>query len=154
MHAQQVESGQQTAEDGAGDIAAVEEAEPGHALAACVSSQRAMAGSVAPISMVGGSRHRPAIRPRITMPTIPDTATAVYKAVEDRHAEQHQQSDGADAQLEEGVDPHRMVARGDAPAAAARLPRHIPPMNVPSSTPRETAEDPMTSSRSWNQTIS
>src|SRR5262245_15669567 len=35
-----------------------------------------------------------------------------------------------------------------------RLPRHMPPINVPSKTPSETAEEPMTSWRSWNQTIS
>ena len=36
----------------------------------------------------------------------------------------------------------------------SRLPRHIPPMNVPSSTPRETAVEPMTSCSSWSHTIS
>src|SRR6185436_4670550 len=35
-----------------------------------------------------------------------------------------------------------------------RLPRHIPPMNVPRSTPIETADEPITSWRSWNQTTS
>ena len=30
----------------------------------------------------------------------------------------------------------------------------MPPMKVPSSTPIETADDPMTSSSSWNQTTS
>ena len=35
-----------------------------------------------------------------------------------------------------------------------RLPRHMPAMNVPSRTPIETADDPMTSSSSWNQTTS
>ena len=30
----------------------------------------------------------------------------------------------------------------------------MPPMNVPSSTPSETADEPMTSCSSWNQTIS
>ncbi len=38
--------------------------------------------------------------------------------------------------------------------ASARLPTHMPPMKVPSSTPIETAEDPITSWISWNQTIS
>ncbi len=37
---------------------------------------------------------------------------------------------------------------------SARLPMHMPPMNVPSSTPMETAVEPMTSCSSWNQTIS
>src|SRR5215213_5511249 len=36
----------------------------------------------------------------------------------------------------------------------SRLPRHMPPMNVPSSTPIDTADDPMTNSSSWNQTTS
>ena len=31
---------------------------------------------------------------------------------------------------------------------------HIPPMNVPSSTASEIAEEPMTSCSIWNQTIS
>ena len=31
---------------------------------------------------------------------------------------------------------------------------HMPPMNVPSSTASETADEPITSWRSWNQTIS
>ena len=31
---------------------------------------------------------------------------------------------------------------------------HMPPMNVPSSTPSETAEEPTTSCSSWNHTIS
>ena len=35
-----------------------------------------------------------------------------------------------------------------------RLPMHMPPMNVPSSTPIETAEDPTMRLSSWNQTIS
>ena len=38
--------------------------------------------------------------------------------------------------------------------AKARLPRHIPPIKVPNSTASETAVEPMTNSRSWNQTIS
>ena len=36
----------------------------------------------------------------------------------------------------------------------SRLPRHMPPMNVPRRTPIDTADDPMTSSSSWNQTTS
>ena len=35
-----------------------------------------------------------------------------------------------------------------------KLPRHIPPMKVPSSTPIETDEEPTNSSSIWNQTIS
>ena len=31
---------------------------------------------------------------------------------------------------------------------------HMPPMNVPSSTPSETADEPMMRLSSWNQTIS
>src|SRR5436190_10178342 len=37
---------------------------------------------------------------------------------------------------------------------STRLPRHMPPMNVPSRTPSDTADDPMISSSSWNQTTS
>ena len=36
----------------------------------------------------------------------------------------------------------------------AKLPRHIPPMNVPRSTPSEIADEPITSWSNWNQTIS
>src|SRR3970040_1676051 len=35
-----------------------------------------------------------------------------------------------------------------------KLPRHMPPMNVPSSTPIDTDEEPTNSSSIWNQTIS
>ena len=39
-------------------------------------------------------------------------------------------------------------------AARAGCPAHMPPMNVASSTPRETAVEPITSCRSWSQTTS
>ena len=35
-----------------------------------------------------------------------------------------------------------------------KLPRHIPPINVPSNMPSETVETPMTSSSNWNHTTS
>ncbi len=44
--------------------------------------------------------------------------------------------------------------RRDTNRGSSRLPRHIPPMNVPSSTPSDTDVEPMTSCSSWNQTIS
>ncbi len=44
--------------------------------------------------------------------------------------------------------------RGEITRESPRLPMHMPPMKVPSSTPSETADDPMLSERSWNQTIS
>ena len=34
------------------------------------------------------------------------------------------------------------------------LPRHIPPMKVPSSAPSDTADEPIANCSSWNQTIS
>jgi len=45
-------------------------------------------------------------------------------------------------------------SREEMTRGSTMLPRHMPPINVPSSTARETADDPMTSSSSWNQTIS
>ncbi len=75
-------------------------------------------------------------------------------AVEERHAEEDEQAERADAQLEEGVDAERMLAARVDEARQQELPRHMPPMNVPSSTPIETADEPITSCSSWNQTTS
>ena len=65
----------------------------------------------------------------------------------------HQQATHADAQLEHRVDPQR-VALASRNRGVTRLPRHMPPMKMPSSTPRDTAEDPIESWSSWNQTTS
>ena len=52
---------------------------------------------------------------------------------------------------------HRFAADGcrfEMRRGSAKLPRHMPPMNVPSRTPSETAEEPMTSCSNCSQTIS
>ena len=67
---------------------------------------------------------------------------------------EQQQADDADAELEQRVDAQRMLRGDDDTRGSSRLPRHMPPMNVPSSTPSETADEPITSWSSWNQTIS
>ena len=67
VDAQQVEAGQQTAEHGPGDVAAVKKAKPRHPLWPALDPAR-IAGSVAPISSVGGSKHAPATAPRSRMP--------------------------------------------------------------------------------------
>ena len=76
MLAQQVEAGGQAAEHAAGDVAAVEE--PSHDTPSGVAfTQREIAGSVAPIITVGGSRQMPAAIARRTMPATPPPAHAV-----------------------------------------------------------------------------
>ena len=45
-------------------------------------------------------------------------------------------------------------SREEITRGSTMLPRHMPPMKVLSSTASETADDPITSSSSWNQTIS
>ncbi len=59
IYAQQVEAGQQAAEHGAGNVAAVEEPEPGDPARRRSRSSGPSHGSVAPISTVGGSRTEP-----------------------------------------------------------------------------------------------
>ena len=51
------------------------------------------------------------------------------------------------------VDAQRMLP-AELQARQQRLPRHSPPMKVASSTPSETALDPITSCSNWYQTIS
>ncbi len=75
-------------------------------------TQRAIAGSVAPISSVGGSRHSAATIARTVMCPPP---IARVNAVDERHAEQQHQTPEADAELEHGVDAQRMLARVDVP---------------------------------------
>ena len=48
----------------------------------------------------------------------------------------------------------RGCSRRDTKRGKSRLPRHIPPMNVPSNMPSETVETPITNSSNWNQTTS
>ena len=104
MDAQQVEAGQQAAEHGPGDVAAVEEAQPRHPLRAGLDPAR-------------DRRQRRAHQQRGRQQAHPGHGPAQQDArravagvthvhlFDIRHAEQHHEPDGADAQLEQGVDP-------------------------------------------------
>ena len=107
VDAQQVEAGQQAAEHGPGDVAAVEEAQPRHALGAGLDPAR-------------DRRQRRAHQQRGRQQAHPGHGPAQQDArqavagvtrvhlFDIRHAEQHREPDGADAQLEQGVDPQRV----------------------------------------------
>ena len=104
VDAQQVEAGQQAAEHGPGDVAAVEEAQPRHPLRAGLDPAR-------------DRRQRRAHQQRGRQQAHPGHGPAQQDArqavagvtrvhlFDIRHAEQHHEPDGADAQLEQGVDP-------------------------------------------------
>ena len=62
-------------------------------------------------------------------------------AADERHHDQHQQPDGRDAQLDDRVDAQRVRGWPARTWGSSRLPRHMPPMNVPSRTPSEMADD-------------
>ena len=105
------------------------------------STWRARAGSVAPIRTVGGKRQMAATTPRNGMPAT--------KGISSNTSD----SENADAELDAAY-----TRRGWRPAGTRRgkirLPRHIPPIKVARRMPSDTAVEPMTNSRSWNQTIS
>ncbi len=79
--------------------------------------------------------------------------TGRVKSIDKRNDEQNRDADDPGSQLQKGINAEGMppcrIIRGK-----ARLPRHIPPMKVPSNTPRDTAVEPITSCSNWNQTIS
>ena len=112
--AQQIEAGEQAADDAAGDVAAVEETEPRHAFRRRGHPardrrqrrahqqrrrQEADAGSDRAQDDAGHARSRP----------------RRVDAADQRHAEQHQHGDDADAGFEQRVDPQRMLAQRDHP---------------------------------------
>ena len=104
-----------------------------------------MAGSVAPIRSVGGSRQMPAVRPRSRMPAIPGPPNDVDALLRSGIPKSTStpiapMPASRSAYIRSGCRKRAAASRG-----SSRLPRHIPPMNVPSSTPIDTAEDPMTS---------
>ena len=80
--------------------------------------------------------------------------TAVYSVADERHEHDEHEATRADRDLEHGIDPQRVRDRQVPERASHRLPTHMPPMNVPSSTPIETVDEPTTSCSIWNQTIS
>ena len=61
--------------------------------------------------------------------------------------EQHRDPQAADPQFEQAVNAQGGCRRDGMMRGRSRLPRHIPPMNVPSNTPSETADEPITSCR-------
>ena len=73
-----------------------------------VPTQRAAAGSDAPISTVGGSRQTAHTSARSSMAGKPCPTAADVDAVHQRHAEQRQNAADADAQLHRGIHPQRM----------------------------------------------
>ena len=114
VDAQQVEAGQQAAEHGPGDVAAVEEAQPRHPLGAGLDPAR-------------DRRQRRAHQQRGRQQAHPGHGPAQQDArravagvthvdlFDIRHAEQHREPDGADAQLEQGVDPQGVPPARDEP---------------------------------------
>ena len=77
VNAQQVEAREQASEHRARRVAAVQQAVPGDAVAAWTSASATMAGSDAPIRMVGGNRQMAAeMKPRSSMPGMPCSAPA------------------------------------------------------------------------------
>ena len=111
VHAQQVETGQQAADDGAADVAAVEVAEPGHAARRRLHPARD-----------GGQRRAHQERRRQQADRRDDrahgdvaAADPDVNAVDERHAEQQHQAHDADAELEDGVDLERMLLRVHVP---------------------------------------
>ena len=112
MDAQQVEAGQQAADHGPGDVAAVEEAQPRHPLGAGLDPAR-------------DRRQRRAHQQRGRQQAHPGHGPAhqdAHQAVagvmrihlfEERHAEKDRQRNGADTQLKPGIDPQRVPPRRD-----------------------------------------
>ena len=156
VDAQQVEAGEQAAEHRAGDVAAVEEAEP-----------RDARGPVAPPSARSPAASRPSAASAAAGRWPQSNAAhenadgtrgrrsrGVQTARSAATPNSTRSADDADAQLEPARRPAADARRGDTNRGRSRLPRHMPPMNVPSSTPSETADEPITSCSSWNQTIS
>ena len=122
---------------------------PIHAMPSGVAStNRDAAGSVAPMSTVGGSRQMAQMTARMTMANGPWPAIAEYTPLtsgttartKSPHAPMPSSSN---AYSRSGFMARVVVRRG-----RSRLPRHIPPMYVARSTPSEIADDPITSSSS------
>ena len=133
VHAQQVEAGEQAADDRAAGVAAVEVAEPGHALRAGLDparhrrQRRAHQDRRRQQADAGGQGAEDQAADAGPAPGDVD-------AREHRHAEENQQAENADADLHAR---RRRAADARATTRSAgsrKLPRHMPPMNVPSST--------------------
>jgi len=127
VHAQQIETGQQAAEDRARNIASVKEPQPGHAPRRCFQP----------------ARHRRQRRPHEQRRR--QQADGAYQAPQQnaskavthaghvnlhhlRHHDQHQDSANADADLEQGIDSQRVMPGGHHPGqqqAAQAHPAHV-----------------------------
>src|SRR5262245_35190816 len=118
-----------------------------------VSTQRDIAGSVAPIKTVGGSRQIAATSPRNSMLTTPDPAHAVYMepiiGIPNKRTTPSKPMDNSMAAYTSNGCDSRGTTREN-----SKLPRHIPPMNVPSSIPSEKLDEPTINSSNCNHTTS
>ena len=118
VDAQEVEAGRQAADDAAADVAAVEEPEPRHAFRRRLDP----AGNRRQRGPHQQRRRQQADgRGEAAEEDARDTGAARHghvEAVQERHAEEDEQAEGADAQLQERVDAQRMLAPADVRAAA------------------------------------
>ena len=110
VHAQQVEAGEQAAEHGARGVAPVEEAEPRHALRRGLDPARHGRQRGAHEQ---GRRQQADRRGQAAHQHAHDTGAGPRRveASNERHREQHEEADHADAELEPRVDTQRMRAR-------------------------------------------
>ncbi len=117
------------------------------------STHREIAGSVAPIISVGGRSTIAATSPRRKTLNWPVPAMAVYTL-----PSRGTISRISTPQMPMPISRYAYTFNGWCFASTffgkSQLPRHIPPMNVPSSTPNETADDPSDNWSIWNQTTS
>ena len=105
------------------------------------------------MSMVGGSSQTPQTTRARRSPGSPARRSPRRDRSDVRQAGEDQEGDQTDPEFDQGVNAQRMAPRRDE-AGRSRLPRHMPPMYVASSTARDTAVEPTTSWSIWNQTTS
>ena len=104
-----------------------------------------MAGSDAPISIVGGSRQTRGDEAAQQHARHAVLRAGDVDAIDQRDAHQHQHAETRDAHFQRGVDAQRMLFGAARRRGRPRLPRHRPPMKVASRKPSETAVEPMAS---------
>src|SRR5437870_12050302 len=107
-----------------------------------------MAGSVAPINNVGGSKQMPAMMHRSNMPKNPAPAHAVYTPLISGIPNR---SSRPMAPIPNSMKAYTRKGWNfrDTNRENKKLPTHIPPINVPSNMPSETVETPITSPSNW-----
>ena len=112
VDAQEVKTSEQTAQDGAADVAAIEEPQPRHALRRrldpprdrrqrCAHQERRRHEAHAGCHATQQNSHEPRSRPRRVQPA------------DERHCQQHRDPDDPDPQLEAGIHAQGMMARRD-----------------------------------------